>query len=96
MAKWLFNSQGAPIAFVSENKVFSRSGSFVGRIDGTEVWHGSYKGEIYGQERFLYKTSKGSVQRGTPGIPGIPGIPGLPGHKGGIAMPAGFRDAVLK
>lgn len=67
MATWLFNSSGEPIAFIKEDKVFSANADFIGRLDGDEVWHGRYKGEIYRENRFLYKTSKGSVVRGTPG-----------------------------
>lgn len=95
MARWLYNSRGKPIAFIEDDKVFSRSGRFIGRLDGQEVWHGSYKGEIVRGDRFLYKTTKGSVIRGTPGTPGIPGIPGMPGSKGSIALPAGYRDVDL-
>lgn len=92
MAKWLFDSSGHPIVFVKDDKLFSKSGRFVGRLDGDEVWHGRYKGEIVREDRFLYKNSKGSVIRGMPGIPGTPGIPGIPGSKGAIGMPSGYRD----
>jgi hypothetical protein len=95
MAQWLFNSAGKPIAFINADKVFSRSGYFIGRLDGNEVWHGSYKGEIYKDDRFLYKTTKGTIIRGIPGTPGTPGIPGLPGIKGSISIPAGYRDVTL-
>lgn len=96
MATWLYNSSGTPVAFIRDDKVFSRHGHFVGRLDGSEVWHGSYKGEIVRGDRFLYNTRKGSVIRGTPGIPGMPGIPGLPGMKAAIALPAGYRDVGLE
>lgn len=92
MARWLYNSGGRPIAFISDDKVFLRSGRFMGRLDGNEVWHGSYKGEIVGDDRLLYKVNKNVAIRGTPGLPGMPGIPGIPGSKGGIAPPAGYRD----
>ena len=92
MAQWLYDSHGRPIAFVKEDKVFSRGGSFIGRLDGVEVWHGRYKGEIVRGDRLLYKTGKGSVVRGTPGTPGTPGIPGTPGSKGSINMPSGYRN----
>ena len=59
MAKWLYNSRGNRIAFINEDRVFSRSGRFIGRLDGDEVWHGSYKGEIVKDNRFLYNTRKG-------------------------------------
>jgi len=95
MARWLYDSAGRPVAFIKDNKVFSQSGRFIGRLDGNEVWHGSYKGEIVRDDRFLYKTTKGLVIRGMPGTPGIPGIPGIPGAKSGISVPAGYRDVEL-
>ena len=96
MATWLYNSSGTPVAFVEGDKVFSRYGHFVGRVDGNEVWHGRYIGEILRGNRFLHNTRKSSVIRGTPGVPGTPGIPGLPGMKGYIAPPAGYRDVELE
>ena len=96
MATWLYNSSGTPVAFIRDDKVFSRHGHFIGRLDDSEVWHGSYKGEIVRGDRFLYNARKGSVIRGTPGIPGMPGIPGLPGMKAAIALPAGYRDVELE
>ena len=33
MAKWLYNLHGHPIAFVNGDKVFSKKGSFIGRLD---------------------------------------------------------------
>lgn len=95
MAQWLYDSTGSPIAFINGDKVFSRSGHFIGRLDGNEVWHGSYKGEIIKSDRFLYKTSRSTIIRGTPGTPGTPGIPGMPGTKGGISVPTGYRDIDL-
>lgn len=95
MAKWLYNSSGSPIAFIVDDKVFSTSGSFIGRLDGNEVWHGSYKGEIVNGNRFLYKTTKGAVIRGTPGTPGTPGIPGIPGSISPITLSMGYRDVAL-
>lgn len=95
MATWLFNSTGAPIAFIKDDKVFSAHSDFIGRLDGDEVWHGRYKGEIYRENRFLYKTSKGSIVRGTPGTPGRPGVPARPASKSSISMPSGYRDVEL-
>ena len=96
MAKWLYNSSGTPVAFIRDDKVFSKHGRFVGRLDGDEVWHSRYIGEILRGDRFLYDTKKGSVIRGTPSIPGTPGIPGLPGLKGTIVPPVGYQDVELK
>ena len=96
MATWLYNSSGTPVAFVKGDTVFSKHGHFIGRVDGNEVWHGRYIGEILRGNRFFHNTRKSSVIRGTPGVPGTPGIPGLPGMKGYIALPAGYRDVELK
>ena len=96
MSTWLYNSLGSPVVFVSGSNVFSKTGHFIGRLDGKEVWHGSYKGEIVGSNHFLYNMSRGSVIRGTPGTPGTPGIPGVPGNRGAIAVPAGYRDVNIE
>jgi hypothetical protein len=95
MARWLFSSTGKPIAFINADYVYSCSGHFIGRLNGDEVWHGSYKGEICKDDRFLYKTTKGTIIRGTPGTPGTPSIPGIPGNKGSISIPAGYRDVTV-
>jgi len=92
MAKWLYNLHGHPIAFVNGDKVFSKNGSFIGRLDGNEVWHGSYKGEIVNDDGFVFNRSKGSVVKGTPGTPGTPGVPGRPGSKGSIGLASKYRD----
>lgn len=96
MATWLYDSSGTPVAFLSDDKVFSRHGHFIGRLDDNEVWHGHYIGEIVKDDRFLYDTRKGASIRSTPGVPGTPGIPGMPGMKGAIALPAGYRDVELE
>ena len=99
MSQWLYNSNGNPIAFINGgDKVFSRRGHFVGRIDGNEVWHGRYKGEIVRDDMFLYKQSNSSniVIRGTSGIPGTPGIPGIPGSRGSSGLPSGYDDVELE
>jgi hypothetical protein len=92
MAKWLFDSAGIPIAFINDGKVFSGSGLFLGRLEGSEIWHGSYRGEIMEGDRLLYKINRSSITRGTPGTPGTPGIPGTPGSRGSISLPSGYRD----
>jgi len=92
MITWLFNSSGAPIAFIKDDKVFSAQADFIGRLDGDEVWYGRYKGEIYRENRCLYKKSKSSVVRGTPGTPGRAGTPARPASKSSISMPSGYRD----
>ena len=56
------------------------------------MWHGSYKGEIVNDDRFVFNRSKGSVVKGTPGTPGTPGVPGRPGSKGSIGLASKYRD----
>src|SRR5438093_6404244 len=92
MATWLYNSSGYPIAFIDQDNVFSKTGRFIGRLDGNEVWHGSYKGEIVLDDRFLYDVAKSSLTRSMSGIPGSPGIPGIPGSKGATGLPSNFQD----
>jgi hypothetical protein len=96
MSQWLYNAKGRPVAFVSGDCVYSRRGRFVGRLEGSEVWHGRYKGEIVQDDRFLYDRSKGSVVRGTPGTPGSPGVPGMPGNTGAIGLTSRYRDVELE
>jgi hypothetical protein len=95
MATWLYNSRGTPIAFLSGENVFSRTGRFVGRLDGNEVWNGRYQGEIVSGDTFLFRRGMSSVVRGKPGTPGTPGIPGTPGSRGGRGLPGGFDDVEL-
>ena len=92
MSRWLFDSHGSPVAFISGSNVFSRDGRFVGKLDGDEVWNGRYVGEIRSTDRFLRRRTGKGVIRGMPGIPGTPGIPGLPGSRGGIGMPGNYED----
>ena len=95
MTRWLYSSRGEPIAFVNGEDVFSSSGRYVGRLDGNEVWHGRYIGEVVDDDRFLRRRGKGGVDRGRGGIPGSPGVPGRPGNKGGHGLPGSYEDIEL-
>ncbi len=64
--KWLYNASGHPVAFIQSDKVYSSGGHFIGRLNGNEVWHGKYIGEIVRNDRFLRDVNKGSIVRGTP------------------------------
>jgi hypothetical protein len=92
MARWLFSSTGCPRAFVHEDKVFLRSGRFLGRLDGNEVWHGRYRGEIVRGDLLLYKKGKGGLSRGTQGTPARPGIPRTPANRPSRSLPGGYRN----
>lgn len=93
--RWLFNSHGNPIAFVSGENVFSKSGRFIGRLEGDEVLYGTYRGEICADDRLLVDQSREMVARAIPGTPGTLGIPGVPGSKGAIGVPRKYRDVDL-
>lgn len=96
MVKWLYDSGGHPNAFLKGDKVFSKSACFIGRLVGDEVWHGSYRGEIVKDARFLYKLSKGTVLHGTAGVPGTPAQPSIPASKKSVRLPSGYRDIDLE
>ncbi len=92
MAKWLYSSRGHPIAFIQgTDQIFSDRGVFIGYLEGNEVWHGSYKGEIVNGDMLLKKQGKGAVSKGRSGTPGSPGIPGKPGSRG-ISGAPGYDD----
>ena len=95
MAEWFFDSGGSPIAFVSGDNVFSRSGQFVGRLEDGEVWNGHYVGEIVNGDRFLHKYGRSPVIQGMPGLPPSPGMPGLPGSRGAIGLLGGYTDVEI-
>jgi len=93
MARWLYNSDGDPIAFISGTNVYTRQGNFFGKLyEDQTVWNGDYAGELFADDRLIYdgRTLKGS--RGIPGLPGLPGFIGEPNYKGPITLPLGFRD----
>lgn len=101
MATWLFDSSGHPKWFVVEGgdgtqEVFSREGlpDFVGRLDGSEVWHGDYLGEIIDLQglRVLYNTRKGRTPRPIPPMPSSPTIPAIPTQIMPVMLPPGYRD----
>ncbi len=95
MTKWLFDSHGKPIAFLSLNHVFSPGGKFLGNLDGMEVWKGKYIGQIYKEDRLLYKKGKGYSSKGVPPIPATPPTPTPPGNKTALILPSGYEDVKL-
>lgn len=96
MSQWLYNSEGKPIAFISgEDNVFSKSGSFLGKLYENELWHGAYMGQIVKGHLLLTKQGKSSVRRAIPAIPASPGIPAIPATRGAVALPTGYIDIKL-
>lgn len=96
MARWLYNSDGDPIAYISGQYVFSRIGSFVGLLyqDNT-VWNGDYIGEIFCGDRLIEDTRSMRTNRGIPGMPGLPEFIGEPEFRGPVTIPLGFSDVNL-
>ena len=93
MARWLYNSDGDPIAFISGTHVFTRRGDFLGKLyEDNSVWNGDYVGELYADDRLIYDARALKGLRGIPGMPGLPAFIGEPGFKGPITLPLGFRD----
>jgi hypothetical protein len=93
MARWLYNSDGDPIAFISGQNVFTRRGDFFGKLyEDKTVWNGDYVGELFADDRLIYDARKLKGSRGIPGLPGLPGFIGEPDFKGPITVPLGYRD----
>jgi hypothetical protein len=93
MVRWLYNSDGDPVAYVSGEYVFSARGNFVGKLyPDQQVWNGNYVGEIYADDRLIYNTEILHGNRGVPGSPGLPGFAGQPAFKGPCTVPLGYND----
>jgi len=96
MARWLYNSDGDPVAFVSGEHVFSLRGDFVGKLyPDQQIWNGEYIGEIYADDRLIYNAAKLHGTRRLPELPGLPGYAGEPGFKGPFTLPQGYHDVNL-
>lgn len=96
MTRWLFNSDGDAIAFISGAFVYTVNGDFVGKLDNDKtVWNGEYIGVIMADDRLFYDTRKLFESRGLPGLPRLPGFVGEPPFKGPYTVPLGFRDVEL-
>ena len=91
--RWLYNSDGDAIAFVSGSSVYSPRGEFIGQLysDNT-IWNGNYLGQVWGDDRIIYDTRKLFESRGLPGLPTLPGFVGEAPAKGQVTIPLGFSD----
>lgn len=58
--RWLFDSQGKPIAFVNvdKDKVYSYEGYFVGYLNGELVLNGGYVGEVVYRDYIFKRLSE--------------------------------------
>ncbi len=93
MPRWLYNSDGDPIAFLSGAHVFTRRGDFLGKLyEDNTVYNGEYVGELYADDRLIYDGRVLKTARGIPGMPGLPGFIGEPALKGPVSLPMGFHD----
>jgi hypothetical protein len=96
MTRWLYNSDGDPIAFIQGDNVFSSRGDFVGKLfPDKSVWNGEYIGELFGDDRLIYNATKLHENRKLPGLPGLPGFFGEASFKSPLTIPLGYRDLDL-
>ena len=94
MTRWLYDSDGDPIAYIQGASIFTRQGDFAGKLyEDNTVWNGDYVGELFAGDRLIYDSRKLHGSRGIPGMPGLPGFVGEPDFRGPITIPLGFRDA---
>lgn len=97
MVRWLYNSDGDPVAFISGENVFSPQGNFVGKLyPDQQVWNGEYVGEIYAEDRLIYNAVRLHGTRSLPGLPGLPIFSGEPSYKGPFSLPQGYHDVDLE
>lgn len=93
MTRWLFNSDGDAIAYVSSSSVYTPAGDFVGKLyEDNTIWNGDYLGQLWADDRIIYDANKLHGSRGLPGMPTLPGFVGEPPFKGPVSIPLGFQD----
>jgi hypothetical protein len=90
---WLYNSRGSPVACRQGPHVFSPTGEYIGRLDGDEVWNGTYRAEVLRGDRLVRALASRGDEREPPVPPPVPLLPSPPaGCRGTIGLPVGFRD----
>jgi hypothetical protein len=93
MTRWLFNSDGDAIGFISGRSIYSPKGDFIGRLyEDNTIYNGNYLGELWGDDRVIFDTRKAFDRRGLPGMPTLPGFIGEPPFKGPVTLPPYYRD----
>ncbi len=63
MGKWLYSTQGKPIAFVKEEEVFTCDGRRIGKLEGKKVTNKGYIGEIVRDYYFVRNIQELQGQR---------------------------------
>ena len=53
--RWLHDAAGRPIAFIHLSEVYLPDGTYLGTLDGHEVWNTHYVGELYAGDRLVRK-----------------------------------------
>ncbi|MBE0700013.1 MAG: hypothetical protein IH586_24060 [Anaerolineaceae bacterium] len=97
MTRWLYNSDGDPIAFIQGDNVFTTQGDFFGKIyPDQQVWNGDYLGELFADDRLIYNATKLHGNRKMPGLAGLPAYFGEPPFKGPVTIPLGYRDVDIR
>lgn len=97
MTRWLYDSDGEPVAYFQGEYLFTARGVFVGKLyEDNTIWNGEYIGEIMADDRFVFDERKLKGSRGIPGQPGLPGFAAEPEFKGPFSLPLGFRDVEFR
>ena len=93
MVRWLYDSEGDPIAFIADDRVFTKIGDFVGILyPDQQIWNGDYIGEIYADDRWFFNETNLHCARSLPKTPGLPPFAGAPAFRGPLTPPMGYRD----
>lgn len=93
MVRWLYNSEGDAVAFVTGSNVFNLAGNFIGKLyEDNQIWNGEYIGEVYGDDRLIYNPQRMFGRRPLPGLPSLPGFAGEPRTKEPVMLPSGCHD----
>jgi hypothetical protein len=92
MWKWLYNSQGKPIAFAYREFVFSKRGRYLGILSKDQVWNGEYVGSIVNDDVLLYQIDHPTEVKDAPSPQSCPGVPSPPGDRRATGVQTGFRD----
>ncbi|MCB2264285.1 MAG: hypothetical protein LGR52_15300 [Candidatus Thiosymbion ectosymbiont of Robbea hypermnestra] len=79
--RYLFNTRGKYVAFVSGDNVFTKDGEWIGSIgNGNELWdrQGKFIGYIFDDDRVIRNRSELPRLSSLPKLPPLPPLPPLP------------------